>query len=622
MFSNKLIQVALAAIVISSLSACSSSGDGTTPSGATDVTSSGTITGFGSVIVNGVRFETENSRIISADDGSVIAQNPTDDQLKGILGVGQTVTVRGTRTDDSNGVASSISFDNELIGEIVSVSAADGSFDVLSQTVSVTPDTIIDDSIIEAARGTEVLADQRFGDLPETLDQLLSAGMIVEVNGFPSQNGLEATRIEDVTGQVVAGGGVFEAEVKGFVTNLITGQFEINGLTVFYDDSDLDSEDFSGLSLADGQFVEVHGNALSATTIDATRIELEDDIFDDDFLSGEIEIEGVIQEVRPDATGTGGVIVINGLELRVNDVSQFSEGLRVEIKGILQADGSIVITRLQDEAEDTIRTEDVTVSADGDSLVTRLGLDIMPTDRTRLEDDTIEDDDNLSIADFLANAAGKRIEARGFPLNGVTVWTRMEIEDDDDQDCRLRGPIAGLTGDASDFSFTIEGVTVDVSQVGENNFEGPSDQAIGRTAFFNALSTGTIVQATSDNVGSGCVDGTLTAREVQLEPEDDVLFGDDGNVIDDGDGNDNEISGAVSNVTASSFVVSGETVTVDGNTMIDNSIIEAARGVELPSDLPLGSLTETLPELLPEGLNVVVGVDRSSGVLAIYIEDI
>ena len=137
---------------------------------------------------------------------------------------------------------------------------------------------------------------------------------------------------------------------------------------------------------------------LSATMIDASRIELEDDLVDDDFNSGEIEIEGVIKEVRPDIQGTGGVIVINGLEIRVNNVTPFSEGLRVEIKGTLQSDGSIVITRLQDESEDTVRTEDIAVSANGTSFITRLGLTITPSDRSRLEDDTINDDDNLSIA--------------------------------------------------------------------------------------------------------------------------------------------------------------------------------------------------------------------------------
>jgi len=606
MFSNKLIQASVAITIFSALTACSSGG-GDTAGGALDVTSSGTITGFGSVFVNGVRYETENARIISADDDSVILENPTNAQLQAVLGVGQIITVRGTRTDDSNGVANTIRFDDELVGEITTVSTADGSFTVLGQTVSVTPDTIIDDSIIEAARGgVEIPDDLRFGDLPETLDQLLSAGMFVGVSGFPSQNGLEATRVEDVSN---LGGGQLEAEVKGFVANLddLLGQFDINGLTVSYDASDLDVEDFGNLLLANGQFVEVHGTATSSTTIDASRIELEDDFVDDDFNSGEIEIEGVIQKVAP------GVIVINGIEIRVNDITPFSEGLRVEIKGTLQSDGSIVITRLHDESEDTVRTEDIAVSADATSFTTRLGLVITPSDRSRLEDDTINDDDNLSISAFLANVADKRIEARGFPLNGDTAWTRLEIEDNNDQDCRLRGPVASINGTSS---FSIEGVNIDVSQVSDNNFEGPDGQSIGRAEFFNQLNAGDIVQATSDQAGSGCSDGNLVAREVEFEPENDVFVG-GGN----GGVNDNQINGTVSAVTADTLTVSGQTITVNNSTLIDDSIIEAARGVEIANDQSLGSLPESLQELLPVGLMVEVGVDRSSGVVAIYIED-
>ena len=90
----------------------------------------------------------------------------------------------------------------------------------------------------------------------------------------------------------------------------------------------------------------------------------------------------------------------------------------------------------------------------------------------------------------------------------------------------------------------------------------------------------------------------------------------------DGDGvNDNQINGTVSAVTAVTLTVSGQTITVDNSTLIDDSIIEAARGVEIANDQPLGNLQESLQELLPVGLLVEVGVDRSNGVVAIYIED-
>ncbi len=628
---NSKLAAAISTILITSgLTAC---GGGTTDvagSSGTVVTSSGSITEFGSVIVNGVRYETTSAKLISADDdNSVVLTNPSNAELQAKIGLGQVVTVRGTRSDDSNGIATTISFDNELAGEVTSVSVDDASFVILGQTISITPDTIIDDSLIEALRGTEIPNDLKFGDLlmTDTLDLLLPTGTIIVVSGFPSQNGFEATRIEDGT-QVGGGTAAFEAEVKGTVKNLTATQFELNGLTVLYDNSVLDNEDFSSTNLEDGMFVEVHGSADSDTQITATRIEREDNLLENDFSEGELELEGVVQKITPDSTGTSGIITINGFDIRVDDVGQFSEGLRIEIKGRLQSDGSFSITRIQDEQEDNVRIEDIAVSADGTSFTTRLGLVITPTNRSRLEDDTIEDDDNLSIADFLANVNDERVEARGFSLNADTAWTRLEISKDDDTDCRLRGSVEIGSIDNTNFTFSIEGVTIDVSNVSANNFKDGNDLSIGKAAFFNELNEGDIVQANSDRAGAGCNTGELTAREVEFEPEDSVLLStsddrsdDDSNDSSD-DSNDNELVGSVSNITTTSFDLAGETITVNAATIIDDSIIEEARGVEVNNEAAFGDLSETLAQLLSDGMGLEIIVDRTNGIVAVSIEDL
>ena len=588
MFPKKQINIALAIIVGTTLTACggggsstTSSNDNQTPSQVSPITSKGIITGFGSVFINGVRFETENSSIVSEDDGSVILQNPTDAQLQSVLGLGQVITVSGSQSDSSNGIANTISVDNELRGPVSSVSSTNASFVVLGQTVSVTPNTIIDDSIIEAVRGVEIPADLPFSSLPESLNQLLAVGMIVEISGLPSQNGFEATRIEDVNDQIAVvstPNASLPVEVKGIVSGLTSSQFEINGLIVIYETSNLDNQDFANQALANGQFVEVHGSTLSSTMIEATRIELENQFSDNNFLSN----------------------------------------------------------------QDNIRTSDIAISNNGASFTTRLGLNITPTNRTRLEDDTINDDDNLSISDFLNNVSGKRIEARGFSLNGTPVWTRLEIEDgsnsDLDLDCRLRGPVSNINGNANNFSFSIEGVVVDTSQVTNNNFEGANDLSIGRSAFFNSLSNGDIIQATSDDSGNGCSNGQLTAREVEFEAVNGVSNINDQNNTQNvtnipsppntsstsnpiNNFNDTEINGVISSVSSNSFVVEGQTINVNANTLIDDSIIEDARGVELSNDMPLGSLPESLQQLLPVGLNVEVQVSNSNGLVAISIED-
>ena len=57
------------------LAGCGGSGGGDSTSTLPDITSVGVITGFGSITVTDVRYGTENSRIVSADDGSVIIEN-------------------------------------------------------------------------------------------------------------------------------------------------------------------------------------------------------------------------------------------------------------------------------------------------------------------------------------------------------------------------------------------------------------------------------------------------------------------------------------------------------------------------------------------------------------------
>lgn len=620
MFNTKFKSSLVALSIASVLSACGGGGSGTPTNGsATNVTSSGTISAFGSVIVNGKRYATTTARVLR-DDGSLIEDSPSNDRLKEIVGEGNIVKVRGTSTDDNTGVADTITIDDELVGDIEagSIKDTDVTFKVLGQTISVSPDTMIDDSII----GNSATVDAAFGTLNTLLSDLLAGVTTVEISGFPTQNGLEATRIEDVNTSTTAGtSNSLDDEIKGFVENLdtpVANQFQINGLTIDYGSLSTPLD----FSLANGQLVEVHGD-VNGTTLTAINIELEDkdDLLDDDFDEGEVEVEGIISAVDTPP----GTITINSVVIPVDDVTQFSVGMHIEIKAVLQ-NGSLQVIRIQDEAEDTVRTEDLVDRVENGVIFTRLGLEISLSERTRLEDDTDVLGENPSIEailDHLANNANSRIEARGFPLNDTITWTRLEISNDNSQDCRLRGASANINETSS--TFEIEGITIDVTNTPQ--FQDENDLAISKEAFFDAItaSAGIIVQAKSFNDGSGCVDGTLSPKEVSLEPEDDVLVGGDDNGGNGGnDINDNELSGAVSNITESTFDIAGETVTVNDSTLIDDSIIEDARGVELPADLPFGdpSVTETLAELLVDGTIYVVNVDRSNGVVATSIEDL
>ena len=86
--------LALLMAVAGLLSACGGGGGGsssntTTPTAAT--LNSGTISGLGSIVVNGVRYETVGSQVLDSDDGNTAITTP--------LRIGMTVSVEQSGTD-------------------------------------------------------------------------------------------------------------------------------------------------------------------------------------------------------------------------------------------------------------------------------------------------------------------------------------------------------------------------------------------------------------------------------------------------------------------------------------------------------------------------------------------
>src|SRR6056297_2998276 len=66
-------------IAVAILSACGGSGGGTTTSGTTPGLSSGEIEGFGSVVVNGVKYEVEGAEVETEHGVTTIIDNTTQE---------------------------------------------------------------------------------------------------------------------------------------------------------------------------------------------------------------------------------------------------------------------------------------------------------------------------------------------------------------------------------------------------------------------------------------------------------------------------------------------------------------------------------------------------------------
>ena len=93
---KSMLYSAIATAATIGISACSSGGRDVAGIGGSGYTSSGTITGFGSIYVNGVKFDTSSSTI-SIDDSPGIEDD---------LAIGMRVTVNGTlNADGVNGTA-------------------------------------------------------------------------------------------------------------------------------------------------------------------------------------------------------------------------------------------------------------------------------------------------------------------------------------------------------------------------------------------------------------------------------------------------------------------------------------------------------------------------------------
>jgi hypothetical protein len=99
----------------------------------------GPITGFGSVIVGGVRFDDTSAAVTDAD-GTVRSR----DDLK----LGMTINVRGTPiSDDGNSAATSIVYGSAIVGPASFIDIGAATLTVLGQPVDVLPTTVFDPSL-------------------------------------------------------------------------------------------------------------------------------------------------------------------------------------------------------------------------------------------------------------------------------------------------------------------------------------------------------------------------------------------------------------------------------------------------------------------------------------------
>ncbi|MEP7299034.1 MAG: DUF5666 domain-containing protein [Burkholderiales bacterium] len=296
------------------------------------VFASGTITGFGSVIVGGVHFDDSRASVTDAD-GSVRSR---DD-----LRLGMTTDVRGSAVGtDATGAtistASSIAFGSAVVGPIASRDLAAARLVVLGQSIDIVATTVFDD--VSVGGGLSALA---LGDVVEVYALLDAAS-----------GHYTATRIERKTA------------VTSFVLSGVVSQFDAATRALSIGTERISYAAFGGIlpaALGNGSIVRVRVGATQvagvwqATTLgDGVQRPLDrDDVRLEGLVSAfvsatQFSVDGVVVDasavnpagvalgvrVEVDGTAQGGVLVASKVEVK-NAGGGSGNGQDFELRGLV-----------------------------------------------------------------------------------------------------------------------------------------------------------------------------------------------------------------------------------------------------------------------------------------------
>ncbi len=453
--------------------------------------SAGTVTGFGSIFVNGVEFET-NGAEFTIDDSPGSESD---------LDVGDVVIVIGSiNSSGSTGTADTVFADEAVEGPIDNINLAASQMTVAGQLVLISASTSFDDGIS-----------------PATLDGL-AVGNFVEVSGFfDADRNIRATRIERKAISGIPAGET--VEVHGFVTNLSASSFQINGLTIDFSSAVLDN--FPGGAIANGDFVEAKGLSFAAGgELIATRVELEAPGAGGIDLNNidDLEVEGFITRF---VSATDFDVSSLPVTTNAQTVFEFEDdtpamaadlglNVKVEVEGDVNSSGVLVADKVEIKRAAVIR---ITANIDSVNLASNsfviLGVEARVDSLTRLEDKSDQDDETLTLAEL---ATGDYVEMRGaVDANGSADVIAERVEREDPE---LETIIQGFVETVGEPTLTILGVTVETNS--QTIFRDANDNLFNSaTEFFNAVAEGSIVKAKGLEVSST----TVVAEEVELENE-------------------------------------------------------------------------------------------------------
>ena len=451
--TTKLTALSSAILLSLGLTACGGGGGDTTAS-ASNIISSGTITGFGSVYVNGVKFETVGTSFdIEGTQGS-------QDQLA----IGMVVQVNGVINPDGiTGTATSIVFDDDLQGQVAGYT-----------TDGLTASFIVMGIPVQLDSKTTYFDPDNGGIAIDTITD----GQFVELSGFFDGNGtLIASRIENKNGSDN------NVELKGNITGLNGTDFTLKGISV--DASTARLEDLAN-GLQENTYVEVKGT-YDGTKIIATKVESEEFKFGD---SDEFEIEGFISDFANNQFKVNGITVdISQVRKMEPRNMQLANNLQIEVEGRL-VNGVLIAEELK------MRTGEVELQAyissvdyDNGTFEVTMGtnntiLTIATGIETQFEDDIDGFFDTRDISNRLKDLqAGQFVEIEGYQDDTGNIFA-VEVEISRPDEIEIQGVLESIQSD----QITVLGVNFTIN--GTTRFEGTNDNTLTQATFEAAVAAG------------------------------------------------------------------------------------------------------------------------------------
>lgn len=381
-------QALLALIGTALLPAC---GGGTdvagVSSGGTGSFTSGTITGLGSVIVNGIRYEYDDTVSVTIDGTPSTAAAL---QLGMVVRIqGSTITAPVTTGALATATATSIAYGSEWKGPVADVDMGNATFTLLGQTVRVLTTTVFS---------------------PGKFDGTLN-GRYVEVYGYVNANdgSLQASRIEvesDVPDRY---------RLSGVVSGLTPTSFLLGSALINHASADKPA------NLQDGQLVRVK---LRTTQENgawvATEVQLDNysnELDDDD----EAEIEGAITTF-----GSSAAFSVNGIPVDASHTTPptgLALGVRVEVKGDI-SNGVVIATEIEIKTDDDIESQEFEFHGAVSALDTGTQTFVVRGYSIHYNGSTQFEPSNTTLADGLLVEVKAELQP-----NGDLLATKVEVDD-------------------------------------------------------------------------------------------------------------------------------------------------------------------------------------------------